>query len=66
MRLVIPRPKHFIMYPYHSYWVYNKLFDINFKVGWLIPGSDEKQTIDGNGNWWFFYYDTTKGNWELL
>ena len=25
----------------------------------------EKQTIDANGNWWFFYYDTTRGGWEF-
>ena len=25
----------------------------------------EKQTVDANGNWWFFYYDTTKGVWEF-
>ena len=25
----------------------------------------EKQTIDANANWWFFYYNTTRSGWEF-
>ena len=25
----------------------------------------EKQTTDATGNWWFFYYDTTRRGWEF-
>ena len=26
----------------------------------------EKQTIDDNGNCWYFYYDTTKSGWNFI
>ena len=25
----------------------------------------EKQIMDANENWWFFYYDTTRNGWEF-
>ena len=25
----------------------------------------EKQSMDANSNWWFFYYDTFRNGWEF-
>ena len=25
----------------------------------------EKQSMDANSNWWFFYYDTNRSGWEF-